>query len=294
MTDVLLQLGNFQFSVSTAAYQELRRSAEYRWAKMPRIAHRPALQFVGAGDDEIELRGVILPTFRGGIHQIDLLRSYAEKGRPQTLTTGRGENLGPWCVLAIADEQSVMSFKGTPLRIEFTVRLSYYGPDQESAGGNGYVSSTWYKLLGSQGTTTITPPDLPASVPSTLPPVSPSQLASLSPALTAAGIPPQQAASALTAAVARVRLLSANASAAAELLSTVSMTVADLQRGIARDPVGTLTRLLASGLTQSGVKALFGADLAGQLVQISAAAEIGKRAQQTVRNLLAAAGRGVF
>ena len=293
MPDLMMQLGNFQFSIDTAADQELRRNVEYRWAELNRIAHRPSLQFVGVGKDEIELRGVILPTFKGGIHQMDILRTYAQKGQTQTLTTGRGENWGPWCVLAITDEQREMTFKGTPLRIEFSLRLSYYGPDDESTGSKGYVSSTWYNLLGKQGATLITPPDLPAAVSGVLPPVTTSQLGSISPALTAAKIPPQVAASTLTKAIQRVQLIQKDAVAATTVLAAVSMTISGLKTGIVHDPVGTMSRLLTSGIGQTGIKTLFGSDMAGSLGQIGAAVQVGQGTSQTVGNLLATTARSV-
>jgi phage protein U len=284
--DVMMQLGNFQFSINTAAYQELRRNVEYRWAELGRIAHRPSLQFVGVGRDEIELRGVILPTFQGGIHQVDILRSYAQKGQAQTLTTGRGENWGPWCVLAISDEQQTLTFKGTPLKIEFGLRLSYYGPDDESTGSKGYVSSTWSNLLGKQGATLITPPDIATAKPGVLPPVTPSQLGSLAPALAVAKIPPQAAASTLTKAIERVQLIQKDATAAATVLAQVSMTVSSLKSGMARDPVGTLSRLLTSGIGQTGIRTLFGSDMAGSLAQFGAAVQVGQGTVQTVGILL--------
>jgi uncharacterized protein len=292
-TDVMMQLGNFQFSIQSAAYQEFRRNVEYRWAELNRIAHRPSLQFVGVGKDEIELRGVILPTFQGGIHQMDILRSYAQKGKTQTLTTGRGENWGPWCVLAITDEQRQMTFKGTPLKIEFSLRLSYYGPDDESAGSKGYVSSTWSNLLGKQGATLIMPPDIPASPSGVLPPVKVSQLGSMSAALRAAKIPPQAAASTLTKAIHEVQLIQKDATAAATVLATVSMTVSSLKNGIAHDPVGTISRLLTSGIGQTGIRTLFGSDLAGSLSQIGVAVQVSQVSSQTVRNLMVTAGRSV-
>ena len=292
-TDIMMQLGNFQFSIQTAAYQELRRNVEYRWAELNRIAHRPSLQFVGVGRDEIELRGVILPTFQGGIHQVDILRTYAQKGQAQTLTTGRGENWGPWCVLAITDEQRQMTFKGTPLKIEFSLRLSYYGPDDESAGSKGYVSSTWYNILGKQGATLITPPDIPASPSGVLPPVKASQLGSLTPALQAAKIPPQAAASTLTKAIHQVQLIQKDATAATTVLAQVSMTVSSLKNGISHDPVGTISRLLTSGIGQTGIRTLFGSDIAGSLSQIGAAVQVSQVSSQTVRNLLVTAGRSV-
>jgi phage protein U len=293
MPDVMMQLGNFQFSINTAAYQELRRNVEYRWAELGRIAHRPSLQFVGVGRDEIDLRGVILPTFRGGIHQVDILRSYAQKGEPQTLTTGRGENWGPWCVLAIGDEQQTLTFKGTPLKIEFGLRLSYYGPDDDSLGSKGYVSSTWANLLGKQGTTLITPPATDFVLPSTLPPVSTSQLASIAPALAAAKIPAQQAAFTLTKAVHAIKAATADVTKATAILSQVALTVSSVRRGIVTDPVRTITGLATSALGQTGLTALFGPSLAGQVMQIGAAVSLTNQTTQTVGNLLATTARTV-
>jgi phage protein U len=292
-TDVMMQLGNFQFSINTAAYQELRRNVEYRWAELGRIAHRPSLQFVGVGRDEIELRGVILPAFQGGIHQVDVLRAYAQKGQAQTLTTGRGENWGPWCVLAISDEQQTLTFKGTPLKIEFSLRLSYYGPDDESTGSKGYVSSTWSNLLGKQGATLITPPDIATAQSGVLPPVTTAQLGSLAHALAAAKIPPQAAASTLTKAIQRLQLIQKDATAVATVLAQVSMTVSSLKSGMARDPVGTLSRLLTSGIGQTGIRALFGPEMAGSLSQFGAAVQVGQGTVQTVGNLLATTARSV-
>ncbi len=75
MPEMMMQLGTFQFSLDRAAYQELRRNVEYRWAQMQRINHRPSLQFVGVGLESIDLRGTIYPHFRGGLGQIDALRA---------------------------------------------------------------------------------------------------------------------------------------------------------------------------------------------------------------------------
>ena len=41
---VMMQLGAFQFSISTAAYQELTRRSEYRWASQDRFGKQPNLQ----------------------------------------------------------------------------------------------------------------------------------------------------------------------------------------------------------------------------------------------------------
>jgi hypothetical protein len=97
MSDVMLSLGEYQFSVDTAAYEQLCRRSEYRWARMERISHRPSLQYVGMGLEEIELRGVIYPHYKGGLGQIDSMREEAAKGKPLILVSGNtlGRLLSP-------------------------------------------------------------------------------------------------------------------------------------------------------------------------------------------------------
>lgn len=58
---MMMALGMFVFSLSTAAYQELQRQTEWRHVSNTRIGAAPARQFVGRGDDSITLPGVILP-----------------------------------------------------------------------------------------------------------------------------------------------------------------------------------------------------------------------------------------
>ncbi|MEW6490373.1 MAG: phage tail protein, partial [Thermodesulfobacteriota bacterium] len=63
---VMLALGGFLFAVSTAAYQRLQRSAEYRWPAQERFGRPPARQFTGPGAESVELDGVLYPHHAGG------------------------------------------------------------------------------------------------------------------------------------------------------------------------------------------------------------------------------------
>ena len=86
----MLALGEYRFSISAAAYQELTRAAEYRWAAQERLGRRPARQYLGPGEETISLRGVIHPHYRGGPGQLDRMRAEAAKGEPLLLTGGDG------------------------------------------------------------------------------------------------------------------------------------------------------------------------------------------------------------
>ncbi len=65
-----------------------------------------AQQAVGLGDDKLNLKGAIFPGFKGGLKQLDTLRSMGRNLQPLSLTTGYGEVLGNWCLLSVDEEQS--------------------------------------------------------------------------------------------------------------------------------------------------------------------------------------------
>jgi len=123
MIEVMLQLGGYQFSITSAAYQDLSREVDYRWTAQERIGALDALQFTGVGSDSMELRGVVYPFHRGGLGQIDALRSVAAAGDPLTMVSGTGAVLGRWVILSVREGQAVFAARGLPRRVEFSLRL---------------------------------------------------------------------------------------------------------------------------------------------------------------------------
>lgn len=123
MADVMMQLGGFQFSVDNAAYQELSRSAEYRWRGQERIGASDALQFTGYGPEEIELRGVIYPEYKGGLGQVARMRTQASLGFPLPLISGGGGVFGLWVITAVREGQRIFARGGAPRRQDFELRL---------------------------------------------------------------------------------------------------------------------------------------------------------------------------
>ena len=129
----LLALGDFRFSVDTAAYRELLRVTEYRWPSQSRLGRRPARQFVGAGDDTVTLRGVIYPHHRGGLGQLDAMRAEAGQGEPLRLVSGDGRVLDRWVVTRVEETQPEHWSDGTPRRQDFALELAFYGADSDAA-----------------------------------------------------------------------------------------------------------------------------------------------------------------
>lgn len=122
----------YYFNLDTAAFDELRRSTEYRWASQERLTRRPAQQAVGIGEEKITLKGAIFPGFKGGIKQLDTLRSLGAQLKPLTLTTGYGDVLGTWCLKNVEEEQSALLQGGIPRKQAFTLEFVRYGDDLQN------------------------------------------------------------------------------------------------------------------------------------------------------------------
>jgi uncharacterized protein len=129
MIETMMALGNFRFSINSAAYQTLKRSAEYRWPSQARVGREPALQYTGPGSETVKLNGVLYPQFRGGLGQVEKIRNMAGNGIPLLLTDGGGNYWGKWCITRIEEEQSIFTGPGLPRKISFNLDLQAYGND---------------------------------------------------------------------------------------------------------------------------------------------------------------------
>ena len=126
MAEVMMQLGLYQFAIDSATYQKFTRSTEYRWARQARIGSNDALQFTGLGPDVIDLDGVVYPHFRGGLNQINKMRTQASVGIPLPLVSGIGKVLGLWVIEAVTEGQEIFAAQGIPHRQNFTMRMARY------------------------------------------------------------------------------------------------------------------------------------------------------------------------
>lgn len=124
---IMLALGDYRFSINTSAYQSLSRSKDYRWKSQERIHNDPALQYVGPGEEKIELDGIIYPHYRGGLGQIDAMKESADQGEPLLLVDGRGYVHGYWVIMSAQETQEVFLQNGVPRKIGFGLSLKRYG-----------------------------------------------------------------------------------------------------------------------------------------------------------------------
>lgn len=122
----------YYFNLDTAAFEELRRQTSFRWAGQERLTRSIAQQAVGHGEDKISLKGAIFPGFKGGLKQLDTLRTIGRRLQPVNLTTGYGEVLGTWCLLNIEEDQSNLLAGGIPRKQSFSLEFVSYGDDLQN------------------------------------------------------------------------------------------------------------------------------------------------------------------
>ena len=134
---MMLALGMFVFSLSTAAYQELQRQTDWRHASNSRIGAAPARQFVGRGEDAITLPGVILPELAGSVLSLDALRLMANTGKAWPMVEGSGRIYGLWVIESLSETKTFFFRDGTPRRIEFTLSLKRIDDDRIDLIGAG-------------------------------------------------------------------------------------------------------------------------------------------------------------
>lgn len=123
MPEHLLSIGMFIFGVPRTAYQELERSASWRWADTERFGARPASQFLGAGDETITLNGVLVPEIAGSFGDIERLREMAAAGEVYPVVLGTGEIIGDFRIERIDDRWRNIISGGLPRVVDFVVDL---------------------------------------------------------------------------------------------------------------------------------------------------------------------------
>ncbi|WGV98816.1 phage tail protein [Vibrio sp. YMD68] len=127
MSDIMLQLGDFPFSVSTAQYQQLVRRTQFRWGKRQRHMLKSTAQFLGAEADSITLNGTFYPKVTADLNLMPTLREQGKDGKPFLLVSGNqkyGQFHGSWFLETLEETNTYFLRDGTPRKIEFNLSIS--------------------------------------------------------------------------------------------------------------------------------------------------------------------------
>lgn len=87
---------------------------------------------VSRSDQYAALEGVIFPSFKGGLKQLDVLRTMGAELKPLTQSTGYGDVLGTWCLKSIEEEQSALMQGGIARKQGFTLEFARYGDNMQN------------------------------------------------------------------------------------------------------------------------------------------------------------------
>lgn len=120
---MMMALGTFVFSLPDLAYQQLQRSAAWRHASSERVGARAARQYLGPGEETIELSGLIAPELTGSPASLDTLREMAAEGRPLALVDGTGVVHGTFVITGLQETRTLFFPDGAARKIEFSLSL---------------------------------------------------------------------------------------------------------------------------------------------------------------------------
>lgn len=126
----MMSLGQFVFSLTTLAYQDLQRQTAWRHAANSRVGARPARQYLGPGDDNITLSGLVALEFTRNTASLDQIRTMADTGKAWPLVDGAGYVYGQWVIEGLTTTNTLFMANGIPLRVEFQLTLTRVDDDR--------------------------------------------------------------------------------------------------------------------------------------------------------------------
>lgn len=121
--DVMMDVGGYQFSLSTAAYEEIKRAWAWRWQQHDVIGTQPFQDFVGAGHTELTISGYVTPHYKGGLRQVDAMVAEADRGEPLSVVDSLGYIYGAFVIVEVDEVRKEIGPAGQPLRIDFRMVL---------------------------------------------------------------------------------------------------------------------------------------------------------------------------
>ncbi|MEX3307179.1 phage tail protein [Escherichia coli] len=141
---MMMVYGMFVFELKTVPHQQLQQSKTWRHVKNDRINRSAKWQYIGAGDDQITLSGVLYPSVTGGKVSLTVLDTQAYTGRPWPLISGTGRIYGMYSITQLQTTDTEFDQYGEPKKIEFTITFQRQDEDLRESLQSSSVSD----LLG--------------------------------------------------------------------------------------------------------------------------------------------------
>ncbi|MBS1206444.1 MAG: hypothetical protein H6R25_3343 [Proteobacteria bacterium] len=153
---MMLALGLFVFMRQTLPFQNLSRTSTFTWSSNARVGKRAAYQYIGPGEDTLEMTGALYPELTGGVLSLAALRLMAEQGGKWPLIDGTGMIYGVYVISSVKENGSEFYSDGSPRKISFTLNLTRVDESLLSIAEDMYTKGSKLlndatKMLGSRG-----------------------------------------------------------------------------------------------------------------------------------------------
>lgn len=132
---MLAALGQFVFELNNLAFDEMRRTTDWRHPSNSRVGAMPGRQFVGKGEDKLTLAGLLAPGNFGNRTAIEKLRAMGDTGAAFALVNGAGEVFGAWVIESVEETGTIFTLDGLARRVEFTLNLARVDDQQADPTG---------------------------------------------------------------------------------------------------------------------------------------------------------------
>ncbi|EAM2258413.1 phage tail protein [Salmonella enterica] len=137
---MMMVYGMFVFELKTLPHQQLQQHKTWRHVKNERINRSASWQYIGAGDDQITLSGVLYPEITGGEVSLSVLTTQAYTGRPWPLIDGVGQIYGMYVITGLKTTRSELDRYGKAKKIEFSISFQRCDEDMRERLQSSSVS----------------------------------------------------------------------------------------------------------------------------------------------------------
>lgn len=127
---VLMNLGDFKFTILDLNYQKLVTEYEARWKENFTAGGGHVDMFLGGNPLAITISGILFPAHYGGLEPAHALGAEANTGKPMPLYSRAGRNFGKVKVLGISITDETIGPDGVVIEAGYELRVSQY------SGGN--------------------------------------------------------------------------------------------------------------------------------------------------------------
>ncbi|HBS6108889.1 TPA: phage tail protein [Klebsiella pneumoniae] len=130
---MMMVFGLFVFELRTLPYQQLQLSRNWRHVKNDRVGRSAKWQYVGAGENQLTLGGLLYPEITGGNLSLGAISTMAYTGLAWPLIDGVGSIYGMYVITGLQETHQEFDRYGKAKKIEFT--LSLQRVDEDIRGG---------------------------------------------------------------------------------------------------------------------------------------------------------------